>query len=91
MILMVIPFLLYSCIIGYVDLYILDHNLPVLLIFSFPANFQNVFTITICLLTETILLTLYLTWAAYFVFTVLSFILAFIQLSRLQVKKIMDG
>ena len=87
----IFPFMLYSNFGMYNNLYSLDLNLPVLLISSFPASLQNVVTIKFCLVIETILITLYMTWAAYFVFVVLSFSLTSIQWSRLEVKKVMDG
>jgi len=89
---MFFPFIIYSLLlIGYPPVYTMDLNIPCLLISNFPAEFQNVFTIAICILTETILLSVYLTWAFYFVFIAISFILTFIQWTQLQAKKLENG
>ena len=85
------PFLLGCSIISYPVLYFLDLNIPFLIISSFPAPAQNPLTITICLVLEMILHSVYIVWMIYLVFVLISFPFILIEWSRREVKKIRHG
>ena len=89
--LLALPCLVYNLLVCWCGYYVLDPNLPFLISSSIPPPFQNFITISICLVTENILVAVYLSWLIYGVFIFISFILVFIQATELQTKDITEG
>ena len=88
LVLIYLPFMIYGCTILYPALYVLDHNIPILLISSFPAPFQNHFTIPMFLVMETSLTVFYVSWSTYIIFIILSFVTTFIESVQLEIWKL---
>ena len=90
LIIMNFPFFMYSILILYPVLYFLNLDLPVLLISSFPAPFQNFYTISLCLAMETTVIAIYITWNIYFNFVILSFVTTFVTSLQVPIKILLD-
>jgi hypothetical protein len=71
------PIPLYSALVSFPAVYLVDLDTPVLLISSFPGHFQTPVMIGFCLLAGVLAHAIYLTWLNYGAWFALSFILTF--------------
>ena len=90
-ILIFFPLLIFCLLLVYPILYFLDLDIPLLLISSVPANFQNFFTTTLCLIIEMSFFGIYLTWGYYLFFAILSFVMTFVHSIQIQTDEAVGG
>ena len=81
------PMIHVSCLV-YPLFYVLNLDMPFLLISAFPDESRNFFIICLCLAWETFIFSVLLAWAAYAIFAITSFILTFEETVDLVMQRI---